>query len=113
MPDRLVLQYLRGEHKQEAVHISADSGEGLDELERLVRARLDLRSALFDVLLPMSEGRFESQLRRICQPLEDAWDEARNLRRLRVRLTEGALGSLRRGARPGILFEPVETGEQR
>jgi hypothetical protein len=60
------------------------------------------------VLLPMNEGRFESQLRRVCQPLEDDWDEARNLRRLRVRLTEGALGSLRRGARPGILFEPVD-----
>src|SRR6185295_3588918 len=73
--------------------------EGLPELEALVRARLDQRSALFDVLLPMNEGRFESRLRSICQPLEDDWDEARNLRRLRVRLTEGALGSLRRGQR--------------
>jgi GTP-binding protein HflX len=113
MEDRIVLQYLRGERKQDAVQISARSGEGLPELERLVRQRLDQRSALIDVLLPMNEGRFESQLRRVCQPLEDDWDEARNLRRLRVRLTEGALGSLRRGARPGILFEPVETREPR
>ena len=108
--DRIVLQYLRGERKQQAVHVSAHTGEGLDELEKLVRARIDQRSLLFDVLLPMSEGRFESQLRRICQPLEDDYDEARNLRRLRVRLTESALGNLRRGARPGILFEPVVPG---
>ena len=108
VPDRLALQYLRGARKQEAVQVSAHTGEGLAELERLVMKRIDARSVLLDVLLPMSEGRFESQLRRICQPLEDDWDEARNLRRLRVRLTHGALGSLKRGARPGILFEPVE-----
>ncbi|MBK7643414.1 MAG: GTPase HflX [Planctomycetes bacterium] len=108
LPDRLALQYLRGERKQESVQVSAATGAGLADLERIVRTRLDQRSTLFDVLLPMSEGRFESQLRRLCQPLEDDWDEARNLRRLRVRLTDGALGSLRRGAHPGILFEPVE-----
>jgi GTP-binding protein HflX len=107
VPDRLALQYLRGARKQDAVQLSAETGEGLAELERLVRVRIDQRSKLIDVLLPMSEGRFESRLRRICQPLEDDWDEARNLRRLRVRLTDGALGSLRRDARPGILFEPV------
>jgi GTP-binding protein HflX len=105
--DPIVLQYLRGARKQASVHVSAATGEGLPALEALVRARLDQRSALIDVLLPMNEGRFESRLRSICQPLEDDWDEARNLRRLRVRLTESALGSLKRGARPGILFEPV------
>ena len=52
-------------------------------------------------------------MRRICQPLEDDWDEARNLRRLRVRLTEGALGSLKRGANPAVLFEPVAVPKAR
>ncbi len=107
VPDRIALQYLRAGRRQEAVHVSAATGEGLAELERLVRARLDQRSTLIDVLLPMNAGRFESQLRKLCQPLEDDWDEARSMRRLRVRLTHGALGNLRRGALPGVLFEPV------
>lgn len=105
--DPLTLQYLRQGRTQEAVHISARTGAGLAELDAAVRRRLDRRSALVDLYFPIQEGRIEAAVRRLCSPLEEDWDAERSLRRLRVRLTEGALGHLRRSSGPGLRVETV------
>jgi GTP-binding protein HflX len=105
--DPLTLQYLRQGRTQEAVHISAHTGAGLAELDAAVRRRLDRRSALVDLYFPIQEGRIEAAVRRLCSPLEEDWDAERSLRRLRVRLTEGALGPLRRSSGPGLRVETV------
>jgi GTP-binding protein HflX len=105
--DRIGLSSLRGERTQEPLYVSAVTGEGLLELERAIARRLDERSALIDVFLPMTEGRFESLLRKACTPLEDDWDQERLARRLRVRLTDGAFGNLRRAAGPRVSFQIV------
>ena len=105
--DRIGLSSLRGDRQQQAFHVSAATGEGLDLLEQAITQRLDERSALIDVFLPPSEGRFESLLRKACRPIEDDWDQERLARRLCVRLTDGALGNLRRAASSKVSFEIV------
>lgn len=96
--DPLALQYLRAGRNQEALHVSAATGLGLAELDAAIARRLDRRSALVDLYFPVTEGRIEAAVRKLCAPLEEDWDQDTGQRRLRVRLTEGALGNLQRSA---------------
>jgi GTPase len=106
--DPIRLQHLRNGRMQETVYVSAVTGEGLPQLDEAVRRRIDARSALVDVWLPLSEGRFEAAVRRCGTPLEVEYPEGADERRLRLRLTEGALGNLRRTLGRSARFEVVE-----
>jgi GTP-binding protein HflX len=94
--DPIVLQFLGQGRSQEIVYVSAATGAGLDRLAQAVARRLDERSYLVDVLLPLADGRHDACVRRLATPIEDEILADGAEHRLRVLLTEGALGNLRR-----------------
>jgi GTP-binding protein HflX len=112
LDDPLKLQYLRQGRPQEVVHISARTGAGLDALNAAVQRRLDRRSALVDLYFPLRSGRIEAAVRKLCAPIEDDYDAERSLRRLRVRLTEGALGNLMRSAGRELVVETIAAASE-
>ena len=109
--DPIQLQLLVDDPGQEVVYVSAITGEGLDRLDRTVRRRLDERSALLDLFLPLADGRLAAQARRTGVVLEQEVLGSDCLR-LRLRIDEGAFGNLRRAARAHLRFEVVEEPRQ-
>jgi len=112
--DPIGLQFLRRGRGQESVYVSAVTGEGIDELAKAVMKILDSRSFLADVYVPLADGKLDALVRKACIPIEDEMREEQGERRVRVRLTEGALGILRRnatssGARIQIIQPPTTT----
>lgn len=103
--DRIGLQALSRGLEADVIYVSAHTREGLDRLDESVRRRLDARSFLVDIHMPIADGRLDSNVRRLCTPIEDETDAETGMHRLRVRLTEGALGNLRRAAGSGARFE--------
>jgi GTP-binding protein HflX len=106
--DPVALAGLEKSAGRSAMLVSAVTGQGLDELDALVRARLDAHSSLVDVHMPAAEGRFDAQIRALCTPLERAYDEDADEVRVRVRLSPTQLGALRRSAPPAVRFDVVE-----
>ncbi len=104
--DAIVLHNLASTCKDEVVFVSAHTGAGLDRLDEAVRRKLDARSYLVDVRMPIGDGRLDAAVRKLCAPIEDDVSEDGD-HRLRVRLTEGALGNLRRHAGAAVRFEIV------
>src|SRR4029077_3959976 len=96
--DPIGLQFLRNDRTQEAVYVSAVTGEGIGDLERPVMHKLDSRSFVVDVYVPLHDGKLDAHVRRLCTPLAEELLEEQGERRVRVRVTEGALGMLRRAA---------------
>ena len=107
VPDPLALHWLVADRPTEAVWVSAHTGEGLERLDAAVSKRLDRRSVTVDIRMPAAEGRLDAAVRKLCRPLVESWDEESEERTLRVRITDGALGNLRRGAPAGVRFEVV------
>jgi GTP-binding protein HflX len=111
--DPIGLQFLRQGRGQEAVYLSASTGEGIDQLERAVMKRLDARSFLADIHIPLHDGKLDANVRRLCTPLEEELRVEQGERRVRVRVTEGALGVLRRAvsgdARIVVVERPSES----
>jgi GTP-binding protein HflX len=105
--DRIGLQLLRNGREQESVYVSAATGEGLDELDEAVARRLDVHSSLVDVFVGLGDGRLDAHVRRLAKPIEDEVRMEAGERRLRVRLTEGALGNLRRAGGAALRVEVV------
>ena len=105
--DRIGLQFLRKGRDQEVVYVSAETGEGLDRLAEAVAGRVDGQSALYDVFVPIGDGRTDASVRRLARPIEDEISMERGEHRLRVRLTGGALGSLHRSAGSKLRVERV------
>jgi len=95
---------------QEVVHVSARTGEGLDRLTAAVARRLDRCSSLVDVRLPVSDGRTAAAVRSIGALLEQEAVGEDELR-MRVRLSEGALGNLRRRVGQDAVIELIEGPE--
>ncbi len=94
--DRIGVQLLRNEHDQEAVR-----------LEEAVARRLDEHSTLVDVFVGLGDGRLDAHVRRLAKPIEDEIRAETEERRLRVRLTDGALGNLRRAGGSTLRVEIV------
>ncbi len=106
--DPLHLQSLVPNDATDVVYVSAHTGDGLDRLDEAVRKRLDARSFLVDVHMPLADGRLDAAVRRLGRPVEEAVDDEKGEHRLRVRLTEGALGNLRRGAGENVRFDVIQ-----
>lgn len=102
------LQFLIGDRKEPTVFVSARTGEGLDRLDATVRGELDARSAVVDVFLPAGDGKLLSDVRKLGGVLQEDHLEGQAVTRLRTRLTEGALGNLRRLAGDRARFVEVE-----
>jgi GTP-binding protein HflX len=103
----LALQLLARGTSAEVVHVSARTGAGLDRLTEAVARRLDQRSATVDVELPLADGRSAAAVRRSGAVLEEKTLETDRLR-LRVKLSQGALGNLRRALGSAASFELVD-----
>ncbi len=58
--------------------------------------------------MPVTDGRLDAAVRKLGKPIEDDIDEDTGEHRLRVRLTEGAFGNLRRGAGEHVRFEVIQ-----
>jgi GTP-binding protein HflX len=107
--DPIRIQFLRKDRHDPAVYVSARRSAGLERLEAAVRAELDARSPVVDVFLPVSDGKLASDVRRLGGILVEEHLEGSTVTRLRVRLTEGALGNLRRLAGDRARFVRVES----
>jgi GTP-binding protein HflX len=106
--DPIQLQSLVRDEHQDVVYVSAQEGTGLDRLDEVVRKRLDARSFLVDVRMAAHDGRLDSAVRSLSQPIEEEIDEESGEHRLRVRLTPGALGNLRRTAAKDVRFDVIQ-----
>jgi GTPase len=103
----LSLQLLARGGAAEVVHVSARTGQGIERLVEAVIRRLDQRAAIVDVLVPLADGRTAAAVRRSSAVLEEETLGEESLR-LRIKLSEGALGTLRRVAGPGVEFRTIE-----
>ena len=105
--DPIRLQLLVEDKSQEVVHVSARTGEGLDRLAAAVGERLDRRSAVIELRLPLSDGRTAAAARAAGVVREERVIDGAELA-LVVKLSEGALGNLRRTAPPEAVFNVLE-----
>ena len=105
--DPLALRLLAHARPQQVIEVSARTGLGLERLTAAVARELDERSALVDVALPLADGRTVAAVKAQGALVEEEVLEGERLR-LRLRISEAALGNLRRGAPPGVSFEVVE-----
>ncbi|MCZ6598725.1 MAG: GTPase HflX [Planctomycetota bacterium] len=92
---------------QEVVYISARTGEGVDRLAAIVARRLDLRSAVVELAVPLADGRTAAAARAAGVVLSERVVDAEELL-LEVKLSEGALGNLRRAAPPDVRFRVLQ-----
>jgi GTP-binding protein HflX len=106
--DRIGIQLLRNGRREDVVYVSAMTGEGLDRLDESVSRKLDQQSSLVDLHFPIGEGRLNALVHRMGRPLEDEMSVNLQDRRLRIRLTDAALGNLRRTGGPALRIEIVE-----
>lgn len=90
----------------DVVHVSAHTGEGIDALTATVTAKLDERSGLVDVFAAPGDGRTVAMVRGAGAVLEEDVAEDGAMR-LRVRLSPGALGLLRRRVGPTARIEAL------
>ena len=92
---------------EEARHVSALTGEGLDRLDRAVADHLDARSCIVEVTLPLSDGRSAAAFRNVGQIRSERIEEDRLLV-LELRLAERELGALRHGLAEGVELRVLE-----
>ena len=112
--DRLGITLLDGELRDkgiEVVHVSAHTGEGLGELTEVVRRRLDERSGLIDIHTLPGDGRTVAMVRGFGAVLEEDVAEDGAMR-MRVRVSPGALGVLRRKAGEGARFVAADEASE-
>ncbi len=93
--DSLAAGILEREFHGPCVRVSAHTGEGLQVLDQLMRARLDERSVLARVRLDVADGKSQALVRKWGLLLEQVLEDEQWLR-MRVRLSQSALGNLRR-----------------
>ena len=96
----------------EVVFLSAVTGEGVPELDRLVRTKLDERSALVRFTVPFREGASLAALKRSAVILEESHD-AETGTTMRVRIGDRELGALRRAMPSTVAVEVLEPASVR
>jgi GTPase len=107
VPDSLLLQPLAQGRRQEVVFVSAQTGEGLERLTQLVQRELDERSVLVEVTVPLSDGRSVAAVRRLgALQAQDLIGE--EVLRMRLQISQGALGNLRRDAAAGVRIDVLQ-----
>jgi GTP-binding protein HflX len=106
--DPLVLDPLLSECRdRELVRISALTGLGIEHLCEVVARRLDQRSRIVDVVVPLADGRSAAVVRRAGALLEQELIGESHLR-FRLKLSPGALGSLYRDRGPGVSIDELD-----
>jgi len=106
--DPIELSWLRSEREEDSLFLSAKTGEGVEDLDRLVQQRLDLRSARVHVLVPLADGRTIARMREAGVILsEEVCDEDRSLS-MHLKVDDAALGNLRRQLPEEVHLEVIE-----
>lgn len=110
--DPLGVELLVAGRSEEVVKISAATGAGLDDLTAAVARRVDARSALVQIDVPLADGRSAALVKRASAVLSEevVGDE---LLRLRMRISEGALGNLMRAVAKSVRFTVLATPSAR
>ena len=104
--DSLRMHMLLGERKQEVVHLSAGTGEGLERLDRVVSEHLDARSVVVDVRVPMEHGRVLAEIRKNGVVLEESVEGAEVVC-VRAKFLERAFGNLASRSPKNVTFEVI------
>ncbi|MEM7311039.1 MAG: GTPase HflX [Planctomycetota bacterium] len=104
--DAIRLHLLVDDPKTEVVHVSARSGEGLDRLTASVEHRLDQRSAIVELKMPIADGRTAAAARAAGVVRSERVEEDFLL--IELKIAEGALGNLQRTAGRETEFRIVE-----
>jgi len=95
VPDPIRLHLLREPRGIEAVHVSALTGDGIELLAESVARRLDARSAVVSITLPLSDGKSAAAARASGVVLDERVVADSELV-LSLRIAEQALGNLQR-----------------
>jgi 50S ribosomal subunit-associated GTPase HflX len=103
------LQLLVGP-QEEFVRVSASTGLGLDRLADAVSARLDRRSSLVELTVPLADGRTVAAARAAGVVASERVEGDTFV--LEVRLADGALGNLRRAASSETKVRIVQPAEE-
>ncbi|MBI5435480.1 MAG: GTPase HflX [Planctomycetes bacterium] len=110
--DPLALELLSADRDCEVVRISAATGEGLDRLTAAVARRVDARSALVEIDVPLADGRSAALVKRASAVLsEEVIDDV--LLRIRMRVSESSLGNLMRSVAKTVRFKVLSTPSAR
>ena len=98
--------------EEEAVFISAKTGEGMDKFEALVAGHLDRRSSLVRTRIPASAGALLASVRRSGRCVEEEYLED-GTAVLVMRLSASVLGQLERDKSSGVELEILEPAVER
>jgi len=102
--DPLELHLLVEGRKENVIHVSAKTGEGIDRLIEFVIAELDARAQVVTVHIEPGDGRSIAAVRSVGAIDDETCDEDGTMH-VRLRLSDEALGALRRHLGPGARFE--------
>ena len=105
MQGKINQQRLAGQ-SVEVVHLSAHTGEGVDELTQAVTRRLDELSRVVDVFTTPGQGRVVALVRGAGAVIEEDVAEDGSMRQ-RLRLSPGAFGVLKRQVGDAAEIRPV------
>jgi GTP-binding protein HflX len=107
VPDRVAIASLLQGREEDHISVSARTGEGLEELDAMIRARLDRRSALVRITVPFTAGGALSVVRKAASVASEEHDA--DLGTILVaRVPDRELGNLRRNAGPQIRIELLQ-----
>jgi GTP-binding protein HflX len=105
--DPLALELLARASTGTVVRVSAATGKGLADLARVVSTFLDARSPLVEALVPIEDGKSAAQCKAAGAVLAEEVIGDSSLK-LRLRLTEGALGNLMRAVGERVRFTVLD-----
>jgi GTP-binding protein HflX len=106
--DPIELTWLRSERQEDSLFLSAKTGEGVEDLDRLVRQRLDLRSVRVHVLVPLADGRTIARVREAGVILGETVCDEESALSMELKIDDVALGNLRHGLPKEVQLEVVE-----
>lgn len=111
VPDPIALHLLLEGFDGDIVYLSAKTGEGSERLAKVIMQRMDERTSLVQVSIPAADGRTMALLRRFGALLNEEVAEDGSMV-VRSRLTDGAVGVLRRECGQGVNIEILETPQE-
>jgi GTP-binding protein HflX len=107
LADPALLSQFVGSAEREVVFVSAVSGQGLADLDRIVARHLDRRCATVRLVLPFTAGSSLAALKRAGVLLSEEHDAERGSI-LVLRIPDRELGNLLRKAEEGVTCEVIE-----